>query len=93
MANAPYEAASSVDAGQLTQALEKCLERLLERGRALLRQRYEANENATALATRFAMTAEAIRQALLRLRLQGTGELLTEAWWSRSNKTCATACL
>lgn len=67
--NAPNEDAGTVDAGRLTKALDECIERLPERSRALLRRRYEGNENATALATRFAMTAEAIRQALLRLRV------------------------
>ena len=81
--NAPNEDASTVDAGQLTKALEECLGRLPERSRALLRRRYEENENASALAIHFAMTAEAIRQALLRLRVtvkQCVERTLGEVW-------------
>jgi RNA polymerase sigma-70 factor (ECF subfamily) len=81
--SAPVEDAGTVDAGQLTQALEECIGRLPERSRALLRRRYEENENASALAIHFAMTAEAIRQALLRIRVtvkQCVERTLGEVW-------------
>ncbi|MBI4658870.1 MAG: sigma-70 family RNA polymerase sigma factor [Verrucomicrobia bacterium] len=51
------------------EALRECVGQLPERGRELLRRRYEANENAAVLAPAFAQSAEALRQNLHRLRL------------------------
>jgi RNA polymerase sigma-70 factor (ECF subfamily) len=81
--NAPEDEADTVDAGSLARALEECVGRLPERSRGLLRRRYEENENASALSAHFGMTAEAIRQALLRLRVtvkQCVERTLGEVW-------------
>lgn len=62
-------ATDPLDAAVVLEALRDCVDRLPERGRALLRRRYETNENAGVLANSFHQSAEAIRQSLLRLRL------------------------
>ena len=51
-----------------TATLNRCLEHLTERIRTLLDLRYRDGLNATEIGTRMAMTAEAVRMALLRGR-------------------------
>jgi len=62
------EARVERDTEQLIAAMNGCLEQLPERGRALLCQRYERGETATALAVSVNLTADAVRQMLVRLR-------------------------
>jgi RNA polymerase sigma-70 factor (ECF subfamily) len=57
------------DAQRLVQAMNECIAQLPERSRALLQKRYESNENATALASLFNTSPEAIRQSLMRIRV------------------------
>ncbi len=49
-------------------ALRKCLEKLPERSRLLVRTRYYLGANSVEIATRLGMTPTAVRRALFRLR-------------------------
>ena len=80
---APAEAADPLETDRLVAAINACVERLPERSRALLRRRYEMNESASVLAARFEMTADAIRQALQRIRVavkQCVEQTLGDTW-------------
>ncbi len=63
------EGADDTGSERLSEALQRCVEQLPERSRALLRRRYEGGENATTLAQALQQSAEAIRQSLTRIRL------------------------
>lgn len=54
---------------EMTATLEQCIEALGGEGRDLLRRRYAQGETALSLAEQFRLSAEAMRQRLLRLRL------------------------
>ena len=53
----------------LVQAMRECVDQLPARSRDLLQQRYAANDNATAVARRLGINADAVRQQLLRIRV------------------------
>ena len=53
--------------------LRECVEQLPPRSRKLLQRRYTADENATTLARRLSMNADAVRQQLLRIRVAVKG--------------------
>ena len=59
----------SVDLARLVPVMQECVEQLPPRNRELLRRRYAGNERAEALARELRMTAEAVRQTLLRIRI------------------------
>lgn len=66
-----HEPESAVETGvtHLLPAMRECVEQLPPRSRELLQRRYTADENATTLARRLSMNADAVRQQLLRIRV------------------------
>ncbi len=58
----------SVETTRLIEAMNDCIGKLPERSRDLLRQRYEADHNASVLSSLFNMRPDAIRQSLTRIR-------------------------
>jgi len=63
------ENADDTETAQLVRAMNDCIGQLPERSRTLLQKRYDANENASVLSRLFAMSPEAIRQSLMRIRV------------------------
>ena len=57
------------DLGRLLPLMHECVGRLPEHSRELLRHRYDAGKNASVLARELHMTADAVRQTLMRLRV------------------------
>jgi RNA polymerase sigma-70 factor, ECF subfamily len=55
--------------GRMITSLKDCVGRLTPRSQELIRRRYTAGETALALAREFGMKPDALRQALLRIRL------------------------
>jgi len=62
------ESAVETNAADLLPAMLDCVEQLPPRSRELLQRRYAGDENATTLARRLRMNADAVRQQLLRIR-------------------------
>jgi RNA polymerase sigma-70 factor (ECF subfamily) len=54
---------------RLLPAMQECVGQLPQRSRELLHRRYAASENASALARELRMTADSVRQHLLRIRV------------------------
>lgn len=67
VAAAAHEAATGVD--DRVRALESCMERLPEKYRALLRERYEGGRKPEEIGRRLGRPAGSIRQTLFRARL------------------------
>lgn len=67
--NCEVEEATDPEASALLPAMRECVDQLPARSRDLLRRRYAANDNATTLARRFGINADAVRQQLLRIRV------------------------
>jgi RNA polymerase sigma-70 factor, ECF subfamily len=65
--------AAETDLDRLLPALQECVGQLPERSRELLHRRYAAGENASALARELRLTADAVRQTLLRIRVAVKG--------------------
>ena len=63
------ESAVETSDNQLWPAMRECVDQLPPRSRELLQRRYAADENATTLARRLGMNADAVRQKLLRIRV------------------------
>ena len=63
------ENAAEPDVTHLLPAMRDCVDQLPVRSRELLHQRYSANDNATTLARRLGINADAVRQQLLRIRV------------------------
>ena len=57
------------DLHQLLPALQECVKQLPPRSRELLHRRYASSENASALARELRLTADSVRQNLLRIRV------------------------
>jgi RNA polymerase sigma-70 factor (ECF subfamily) len=68
-ADTPVESLLERDTDQMIAALNECLEHLPEHRRALLCRRYERGESAPALGSAFNLSANAVRQMLVRLRV------------------------
>ena len=67
-AASPEERLLERDTDQLVAAMNECLEHLPEHGRTLLCRRYERGESAPVLGLAFNLSADAVRQMLVRLR-------------------------
>jgi RNA polymerase sigma-70 factor (ECF subfamily) len=61
--------AAESDLDRLLPAMQECVGQLPQRSRELLHRRYAASENASALARELRMTADSVRQTLLRIRI------------------------